>query len=196
MALLREHAEHLSDASLLAGMAASDRDACVAFIGRFERAVYGLALSMLRDRELAQDVAQETFIRAWRHAHAYDPRRGALATWLLTITRNLAIDLLRLRRVDPIDPQHPTSFGMLHTDSDPSDLAVHEYDRQRVRAAVAQLPIEQRQALLLSVFRGCTAKEISELEQIPLGTAKTRIRAGLKKVRALLDNEVDLSDSL
>jgi len=85
---------------------------------------------------------------------------------------------------------------MLHTDCDPSDLAVHASDRQRVRAAVAQLPIEQRQALFLSVFRGCTAKEISELERIPLGTAKTRIRAGLKKVRALLDNEGELSDSL
>jgi len=196
VALLREHAEQLSDASLLAGLAASDRAACVAFIGRFERAVYGLALSMLGDRELAQDVAQETFLRAWRHAHAYDPRRGALATWLLAITRNLAIDVLRLRRVELIDPQHPTSFGMLHTDCDPSDLAVHASDRQRVRAAVAQLPVEQRQALFFSVFRGCTAKEISELEQIPLGTAKTRIRAGLKKVRALLDNEGELSDSL
>src|SRR5207244_2779700 len=123
------------------------------------------------DRELAQDVAQETFIRAWRHAHAYDPRRGPLASWLLGITRNLAIDVLRMRRVEPIDPQHLASFGMLHTDSDPSDLAVHEYDRQRVRAAVARLPIDQRRALLLSVFRGCTAKEISQLEQIPLGTA-------------------------
>src|SRR5437016_5059940 len=117
VALLRERSQHLSDESLLAGMAASDRAACVAFIGRFERAVYGLALSMLGDRELAQDVAQETFIRAWRHAHAYDPRRGALTTWLLAITRNLAIDLLRLRRVDPIDPQHPTPFVMLRTDS-------------------------------------------------------------------------------
>jgi RNA polymerase sigma-70 factor (ECF subfamily) len=192
--LVGDRTEHLSDASLLAGVAANDREACVAFIERFKRTVYGLAMSMLGDREVAQDVAQETFSRAWRHAHAYDPRRGALASWLLGITRNLAIDMLRMRRAEPIDPHDLNSLGMLSTDTDPCDVAVHASDGRRVRAAVALLPTEQRRALVLSVFQGCTAQEISRLEQIPLGTAKTRIRAGLQKVRALLDDEVDLSD--
>src|SRR5947199_9763151 len=88
----------LSDESLLAGLGSGDRRAASAFVGRFERRVYGLALTVVGDRVLAEDVAQEALTRAWRHAEAYDPRRGSVATWLLTITRNLAIDAIRLRR--------------------------------------------------------------------------------------------------
>src|SRR5436305_7136882 len=94
----------LSDESLLAGLGAGDRRAATAFVRRFERRVYGLALTVVGDPALAEDVAQEALTRAWRHAQAYDSRRGAVATWLLTITRNLAIDALRMRRSDPRSP--------------------------------------------------------------------------------------------
>jgi RNA polymerase sigma-70 factor (ECF subfamily) len=185
--------ETLSDESLLAGMGAGDRNACAAFLGRFERAVYGLALTMLRDRALAEDITQETFSRAWRHAQTHDPRRGAVSAWLLSITRNLAIDALRLHRPDPIDPHELAMRTELSTEAEPGEAVVQAHDRQRVRAAVAQLPTDQRRALVLSLFGGCTAREISRLDQIPLGTAKTRIRAGLQKVRVLLD-EAGLGD--
>ena len=79
-------------------MAAGDADAASAFVGRFQRRVYGLALTITGEARTAEDVAQEALLRAWRHAAAYDPRRGSVATWLLTITRNVAIDMVRVRR--------------------------------------------------------------------------------------------------
>src|ERR671935_2798473 len=95
----------LSDEALLAGMGAGDPAAAAAFVRRFQARVYGLALTVLGDRGLADDVAQETFVRAWRHAETYDARRGRVPTWLLTIARNLAIDRSRMRSPLPIDPE-------------------------------------------------------------------------------------------
>src|SRR4051812_46023868 len=84
-----------SDEALLAALAAGDEEAAVAFVRRYQRRVYGLAVTLLGDRDLADDVAQEAMVRAWRHAAAFDVRRGSVSTWLLAITRNLAIDALR-----------------------------------------------------------------------------------------------------
>ncbi|HEV7689079.1 MAG TPA: sigma-70 family RNA polymerase sigma factor, partial [Acidimicrobiia bacterium] len=94
----------LSDDALLAGLTFGDPEAGRVFVGRFQRRVYGLALTVLRDPVLAEDVAQEAFLRAWKHGQSYDPRRGTVAAWLLRITRNLAIDALRLRRAEVMAP--------------------------------------------------------------------------------------------
>src|SRR5919205_2293999 len=94
----------LSDEALLAAMGSGDADAAAVFVRRFQSRVYGLALTMLRDPGVAEDVAQDTFVRAWRHAATYDPRRGRVPTWLLTIARNLAIDRARMRVPTPVDP--------------------------------------------------------------------------------------------
>src|ERR1700674_3833079 len=100
-----------ADDALLAGYANGDPDASVAFVRRHQRRVFGLALSIVSDASLAEDVAQEAFTRAWRHATTYDTRRGSVPAWLLTITRNLAIDAIRLRRARPIDPVVSASLG-------------------------------------------------------------------------------------
>src|SRR5919204_2116853 len=96
---------HLSDEALLAGLGSGDRDAAAVFVRRFQRRVFGLTFSVLRDRGAAEEAAQESFVRAWRHASAYDPRRGTVAAWLLTIARNVSINMLPARRFDPIDPE-------------------------------------------------------------------------------------------
>jgi len=182
----------LSDESLLAGLGEGDRRAAGAFVRRFERRVYGLALSVVGDPALAEDVAQEALTRAWRHAQAYDPRRGAVATWLLTITRNLAVDALRMRRADPRAPGDIADIvgsGDGHRPG-PAETAVTRDEGAEVRAALQLLPVEQRRALVLSAFHGRTAREIAELEGIPLGTAKTRIRAGLTRLRAAMAERV------
>jgi len=145
----------------------------------------------VNDPDLAEDVAQEALVRTWRHAPVYDSRRASVATWVLTITRNLAIDALRMRRSVPIDPDDIVNLGMISTDPDPSDQAQRADATTRVRLALASIPLEQRRALVLSAFYGLTADEISRQEGIPLGTAKTRIRAGLGKVRALLAADGD-----
>ena len=181
--------DSLSDESLLVGMAARDRRATTAFVRRFQRRVYGLGLSIVGDPLLAEDVAQEALTRAWRHAQAYDPRRGAVSTWLLTITRNVAIDAIRLHRPELRAPADLDDLVGIHEVAGPADAAVVSEERRGVRAALRNLPDEQRRALVLSAYAGRTAKEIAEIEGIPLGTAKTRIRAGLGKLRAVLADE-------
>jgi RNA polymerase sigma-70 factor (ECF subfamily) len=177
----------LSDEALLEGMGLGERAAASAFVKRFQARVYGLALSIVGDPLLAEDLAQEALTKAWRNAGAYDPRRGAVATWLLTITRNLAIDALRLHRARPADPHAMLIFDIPSQDPGPAEAALVADTARGVRGAVAQLPIDQRRALVLAAFHGRTAKEIADMEGIPLGTAKTRIRAGMIKLRALLD---------
>lgn len=175
-----------TDETLLAGVAAGDAGAVTALVRRYQRRVYGLARAVLGDPAAAEDVAQETFVRMWRHAEAYDPRRASVATWLLTIARNLAIDALRLRRAEPTDPATLVAWQLPSDERDPADWAVVDDDVRRVRAALAALPPEQRTALVRAAFLGQTAREIGEHESIPLGTAKTRIRTGMLKLRDAL----------
>jgi RNA polymerase sigma-70 factor (ECF subfamily) len=179
----------VSDEALLAGLASGEPDAAVAFVRRYQRRVFGLALSILGDPTAAEDVGQETFARAWRHAGAYDPRRGPVSTWLLTIARNLAIDALRLRRADPVDPVSMIALQGPARDKGPEERALDSVDTARLRAAMRTLPSDQRRALLLAAFQGKTAREISDLESVPLGTAKTRIRSAMLKLRAALQEE-------
>jgi RNA polymerase sigma factor (sigma-70 family) len=169
-----------SDEALVAGFAAGDADAATAFVRRFQARVFGLALTMVGDRVVAEEIAQEAFTRAWRHAGSYDARRGRVATWLLTITRNLAIDHLRATRPEPLDPDAAgEAERALWTASGPSERAD---DAAEIREALAIVPEEQRRALLLASLFGYTAREISEIERIPLGTAKTRIRTALQRL--------------
>ena len=175
----------LSDDALLAGLTFGDPEAGREFVGRFQSRVYGLALAVLRDPVLAEDVAQEAFLRAWKHGQSYDPRRGTVAAWLLRITRNLAIDALRLRRADVMDPDVLAAVAPPSTAS-VEDAALTSEAVAAVGRALRQLPEEQSRALLLAAFYGRTAEEISRSEAIPLGTAKTRIRLGLRRIRAQL----------
>lgn len=179
----------VSDDALLAGLATGDPEAAAAFVRRFQRRVYGLALAVAGDAALAEDIAQEAFLRAWRHAGAYDSRRGTVTTWLLAITRNLSIDSLRLRRPVAIDPESLLVLQMPSTSRTPEDAATMKDDVARLRAALTDLPPEQRRALILAAFHGQTAREVGETEGIPLGTAKTRIRTAMIRLRAALVSE-------
>jgi len=180
-------AEGLSDEALLAGMAAGAVGAGTAFVRRHQSRVFGLAWTLVRDPDLAEDVAQETFLRAWRHSTGFDPRKGSVRSWLFRITQNLAIDALRMRRAEPTDPE--TLLAHLALDDDPVDHITRLEDAERVRAAVRRLPTPQQWALVLAAYLGRTAEEISRIERIPLGTAKTRIRAAMLRLRATLGEE-------
>ncbi|MGP3955805.1 RNA polymerase sigma factor [Nonomuraea sp. 3N208] len=163
-------------------MASGDAQAATALVRRYQARVFGLAKTIVGEAALAEEVAQETFVRAWRHAAAYDARRGAVPTWLLTITRNLAIDALRLRRELPIDPQAMLT-RLLATE--PADEPPR--DEEFVRQALRGLPLEQARAIALTVFYGLTGKEVAQVEGIPLGTAKTRLRRGMARLREQLE---------
>ena len=177
----------VSDESLLAAMGSGDPEAAAAFLRRFQARVFGLALTVVRDRGTAEEVAQETFVRAWRHAAAYDSRRGRVSTWLLSITRNLAVDRIRTKRAQPIDPEVLMSMELPSTEPDPERAGMDAHESVRVHQALKTLPAEQRQALLLAAFYGRTAREIAELEGIPIGTVKTRIRTAMIKLRSQLE---------
>jgi RNA polymerase sigma-70 factor (ECF subfamily) len=179
----------VSDESLVAGLAAGDTNATEAFVARFQRRVYGLARAITRDDMLAEDVAQEALLRAWRHASAYDARRGSVVTWLLTITRNLAIDQLRVRRPVAVDPAVFLETVAPSANVGPAEAAEIMDEVGRLRAAILTLPVEQQRAIVLAGVLGLSGREVAELEDVPLGTAKTRIRAALLRLRAVLAHE-------
>lgn len=181
------HVWPLSDEALLAGFATGDPDAAAGFVRRFQSRVYGLAVTILGDAQAAEDVAQETFVRAWRHASSYDARRGPVSAWLLTIARNLALDRARLKGAQPVDPDLLASRLAGEKSGDGVDDAIRIADRDRLRELLLSLPEQQRRALVLATYFGRTAKEISELDGAPVGTVKTRIRDGLLKLRSRLE---------
>ena len=181
----RARVDRLDDEALLAAVGLDDLAAAAVFVRRFQRRIYGLALTITLDAATAEDVAQQAFERAWRHAGAYDPRRGSVVTWLLTITRNLAIDALRVRRPRPVDPA--LVQDLLPPDrTDPADAAVRDDHVDSARRALASLPEDQRRAVVLATIGSMTSVEIAELEGVPVPTAKYRVQAGLRKLRAQL----------
>jgi RNA polymerase sigma factor (sigma-70 family) len=178
-----------SDEALVVGLGRGDASAAGAFVQQYKGRVYGLARSLVRDPTQAEEIAQEALIRAWRHAGSYDSRRGSVSTWVLTITRNLAVDALRRRGAEPTDPQAVIFLDQPARGSMPEEAATVTEETERVKTALACLPREQRRALVLASFYGYTAREISQAEAIPLGTAKSRVRWGLLKMRSLLDED-------
>jgi RNA polymerase sigma factor (sigma-70 family) len=177
-------ADDVSDHALLGDFAMGDTNAGAAFVRRFQGRVYGMAINLLGDRGLAEDVAQEAFVRAWRHAATYDPERGSVAAWLLRITRNLAIDSLRRRWPQALDREMVAALTPASAASTVEDATVTSDMTAQTRAALTRLPPGQAKALWLAAFYGHTAQQIAVSEGIPLGTAKTRIRQGLRTLRA------------
>jgi len=187
--VLAPRVDRLSDEALLAAVGLGDADAATVFVRRFQRPVYGLALSITLDQSAAEEIAQQAFERAWRHAGAYDARRGRVSTWLLTITRNLAIDALRVRRPEPLDPEVINDLLPWSDSVDPAMAAEQTDDLGRLRAALGDLPPEQRRAVLLATLGSRTSTEIATLEDIPIPTAKHRIQTGLRKLRHAVRSE-------
>src|SRR6478672_7433256 len=129
-------ASELSDEALLRGYGTSDPAASAEFVRRFQRRVFGLAFTVLGDRRAAEDVAQEALVRAWRHAAVFDARRGSVATWLLTITRNLAIDAARVRRPIAVEPDSLLGLSRSASERDPAEVAVVRDDIDWLRDAL------------------------------------------------------------
>jgi RNA polymerase sigma-70 factor (ECF subfamily) len=169
-----------SDEALLALYAMSDPDGAAAFVRRFERRVYGLART-IAGPSAADDVAQQALVKVWQHADAFDARRGTVSAWVSTITRNVAIDAVRARRSITVPPDDLVDLAAV--DPDPADVAGLGDDIDWLRTALLDLPDEQRRAVVLAGVWGLTAREIAERDGIPLGTAKTRIRIALSRLR-------------
>ena len=175
---------HLSDEALLSLVASSDDQALAELYDRFGRVAYGLALRILRDEALAQDAVQDAFLAVWRSADRFLAGRAAARTWILTLVHRRAVDLVRRedrRRGEPLEraPEPPSP----RTAEDEATLG---FERRVVQEALRRLPPEQREALELGYYGGLTQSELAERLGQPLGTIKSRMFAGLSRLRDLL----------
>lgn len=171
----------------MAGFAAGDPELAAAFVRAFQSRVYGVARRIVVHPRTAEDVAQAAFERAWRHARTYDPRRGSVGAWLGIITRNLAIDTVRVRPVVPVDAAGLAQSLMAEgPGSSPERAALEAESVAKLRAALRTLPPDQARAVVLSGIAGLSASQVAASEGIPLGTAKTRIRTAMVKLRSAL----------
>jgi RNA polymerase sigma-70 factor, ECF subfamily len=190
--------ERADDAVLIRFIVQAKTGALDELYKRYNRFVFGIALAILNDHAVAEEVTLDVFVRVWRGAGSYHPERARVSTWLAAITRNHAIDILRWQRsrldqkslyLDELSLQQES--GM----TDPPEEAEHQLQKARIRQAVAQLPPDQQEALLLAYIKGYSQRQIAELLEQPLGTIKTRIRLAMQKLREMLVEESQSSDT-
>jgi RNA polymerase sigma-70 factor, ECF subfamily len=178
-----------ADASLMGGLLRRESWAAAAFYDRYASRISGLGLVLLGNRSDAEDLVQDTFLKVWRRGASFDPRRGSLDAWILLNARSLAIDLLRRRTLEA----RSLSSGRLHSDvSDepsPESYAEHRDLMRRARNAMDRLPHGQRSAVELSYLGQRSSTQVAELQGIPSGTVKSRVRAGIATLRQTLTGQ-------
>jgi len=182
----REIRSNAEDVALIRRMCDADETALGALYDRWMRSLYSLVFHLLKDADEAEDVVEETFWQAWRKASSYEPSRGAVSTWLLTIGRRRALDRLRAkgrRREESLTQEGGVLADMIAPGPDPSAVAEASERRTHVVAALRELPEEQREVLELGYFQGLSQAEIADATGQPLGTVKTRMRLAMQKLR-------------
>jgi RNA polymerase sigma-70 factor (ECF subfamily) len=180
----------IDDQSLIIAIAAGDSSALERLYDRYGAVIYRLALRMLKNRELAEDVVQEVFWRVWRRSASFTSERGRVTQWLFGITHNLCIDEMRRIRARPAaiyeDVEHPLIQQLIDEQTDVPAAAWATEQRRVIAEAMRELPATQRQAIELAYFGGLSHQEIATKLDRPLGTIKTRVRLGLQKLGSLL----------
>ncbi len=182
----------LNDIILIRLVAHAKTEALSVLYDRYYRLVFGVALNVVHDRALAEEITQDVFLRVWENATTYKEDLVKVKTWLLKIARNRAIDVLRSYRSRP--ERHAVDWAVLtpqemHNTDNPQKAAELTLEKERIHAAIAQLPEAQKRALTLAYFQGYTHQEVAQQLDEPLGTVKTRIRRAMLKLRKLLQDE-------
>ena len=185
---MRKDLAHLSDEALVALVARGDEAALGELYDRVGRIAYGIAFRILRDDRLAEDAVQEGFLGVWRSAATFRADRAKASTWIVTLVHRRAVDLVRReerRRTEPLDLEQRYAL-------DPAGSAEEEawlgFERERVQQLLRMLPDTQREALELAYYGGYSQSELAERLGVPLGTIKSRMFAGLARLRELLDD--------
>jgi RNA polymerase sigma-70 factor (ECF subfamily) len=179
----------------LAAIVQKQEWALAALYDRYAAMLYSLALKILSESGPAQDVVHEAFLTAWRKAAMYKETRGNVATWLIVLCRNLAIDQYRakMRLASRRVALEAAAEHLISQEDDPAVAALASEDARRLREALVQLPPEQKQVIEMAYFQGMSQSEIAAATQTPLGTVKTRARQSLLKLRdALVDIAPDI----
>lgn len=190
-AIERQHAaeEAAIDVRLVGRVSDGDHAALADLYDRHGTTVYSIALSVLKDPKSAEDVTQDVFVTLWTQPDRYNPDIGRFAPWFYRVARNRSIDIIRQRRRE-VMPDEPAVFDLMlgASDDSPSDDVVERSQADRVRSALRELPEEQRKLIELAYFSGLTQSQMSSELGIPLGTIKTRVRTGLRRLRDILDS--------
>ncbi|HJR79457.1 MAG TPA: sigma-70 family RNA polymerase sigma factor [Anaerolineales bacterium] len=180
------------DEKLISLIAQAQTEALDQLYERYNRSIFSLALMIVGDRATAEEVTLDVFMRVWQKADSYRADQAKVSTWLTHITRHHAIDVLRRRavRLDQFALRlEEITYAVSVRAQDPGELAEHSLRSQRVREAITQLPVDQKQTLLLAYFGGYTHTEIAQILKQPLGTIKTRLRLAMQKLRDFLRDE-------
>ena len=182
----------LTDLELLEHISNQDRDALATLYERFGRRVFSLAVRILSDSVSAEEVTQDVFMSVWRRGATYVSKKGKFTTWLFSIAHNRTIDELRKRRRDRsrTNDDIDDHLNLKSGDVSPADATVAQSEYAKIRAAMEDLPEEQKNVVEFSYFKGLTQTEIAEKTGQPLGTVKTRMRLALKKLRKALSAEL------
>jgi RNA polymerase sigma-70 factor (ECF subfamily) len=178
-----------ADAEFIYAIALEDERAFAALYDRYSSILFGLMLRILHNRAEAEDVLQEVFLQVWQQAHSFDASRGRPFTWLVTLARSRAIDRLRAAGSRERTAQKSGEEAPRVEEEAADETVLREEQGEVVRRALAELSEEQRSTLLLAYLDGMSQTEIAEKTGQPLGTVKTRTRAGLKKLHGLLSNK-------
>ena len=183
------------DVQLLQRIVARDPTAVAGLYDRHSTVVFGMIMRILRNRADAEDVLQEVFVRVWTRATTYDQRLGTPAAWLIRMARNRAIDRLRAKRtrsaIDGVEPpEAAVPERAASAAASPEALAEWREQTDTIRGALGALPPEQRDLIAAAFFEGYTHSELAARFQLPLGTVKTRIRAGMLTMREHLEHAV------
>ena len=183
------------DVELMNGLAAGDLKALERLYDRYSALVFSVSLRVLHDRQLAEDVVQEVFLRLWRQPASYDPQRGRFISWLMSVTRNRALDeqrrVSRRLRVEDQEEEPGRELQSHDRSDDPQLELILQEQRRAVREAMTRLPPAQRRVIELAYFSGLTQVEIAEQTGDPLGTVKTRVRLAMQKLREALSEAPD-----
>jgi RNA polymerase sigma-70 factor, ECF subfamily len=181
---------HLADEDLMVLVGGEDADAFAALYDRYCRLAYSVAHKLTGEKQTAEDLTQDAFIKVWRSADGYRPERGSVSTWILSVVRNQGIDQLRAKATRRRMQEKVEASAPRSEPSEAFNQVWHEARLGQVREALDALPQVQQQVLELAHFSGLTHTEIAERLQLPPGTVKGRMRLGLKKLR----NNTELRD--
>ncbi len=190
------HFDDATDIGFLQRIVRRDTTALADLYDRHSRLLFGLILRIVRDRAEAEEVLQEVFVRVWTRAESYDPRLGRPTSWLVRVARNCAIDRLRARKIREaagglaLDETVADSATSATDIRNPEAIVVDAERRGRVMDALAGIPAEQRRLIEAAFFEGYTHSELAKHFGLPLGTVKSRIRAGMSTMRQRLEHAV------
>ena len=171
----------------VAGVVHQDEQALAELYDALAGRVYGLALRVVRQVQTAEEVTEDTFWQIWRQAPRFDPLRGSVVAWVLTIARSRALDAVR--RLEPTEPLDEERLAAVAGDNDPQDLLLAVQQQHRLHAALGTLDAVPRQLLALAFFRGLSHEEIASQMSMPLGTVKSHIRRSLLRLRDLIGTD-------